>query len=102
MATTHLLGLEAIFKKSFYLTIWWVDNLGKKSAELCHISVVRGQLIHIETLGMERSDIGTIVPQPVAIKYVAVAYLQPFQDVACLDGGGFTDVFDEAITFGSA
>ena len=45
---------------------------------------------------------GTIVLEPVAIKSVTVAYLVTLQHMAGLDGGRFTGVLDEAITFGSA
>jgi len=45
---------------------------------------------------------GTIVLQPVAIKGVTIAHLVTFEDMASLDGGGFTGVLDKAITFGSA
>ena len=48
------------------------------------------------------ATIGTIVLQPVTIKCVTVAYLVTLEDMASLDGGRFTGVLDEAITFGSA
>lgn len=67
-----------------HLTIRWVDNLGEKSSKLCHISIIWWQLIHIETLGMERCHLAsscgcwTIVLKPVTIQNVTIAYLEPF------------------------
>ena len=54
------------------------------------------------TAAATAATIGTIVLQPVTIKCVTVAYLVTLEDMASLDGGRFTGVLDEAITFGSA
>ncbi len=93
-----------MFMKCFraYLTIGRVDNLGEKSSEMCHISVVWGELIDVKTLGMKRDLSWTIVLQPVTVENVTIANLKAIQDMAGLDGRGFTNVLDEAITLGSA